>query len=67
MHPPPNAEMRSPAERQPGRASSHPWRIHTEESDTSPLEYQAGKLSRIYCFCYATALTIASLAFGGLR
>jgi hypothetical protein len=67
MHGPPDPEMRSPATLASGRANSHPWRSHAEESDTSPLEYQAGKLSRIFYISLATALTIASLAYGGVR
>jgi hypothetical protein len=57
--------MRNPAgSGESGRANSQRSKSNTE-SDTSPLAFQAAELSRVYCFCYATARTIASLAFAG--
>jgi len=59
--------MRSPGGRQTTRAKSQEDRFNTPDTDTTPLDFQAAKLRRVHLFCYATALTIASLAFGGLK
>jgi len=42
-------------------------RFNTPDTVTTPLAFQASKLRRIYAFAYATAVTVASLAFGGVR
>lgn len=65
MPAPPEPETKSPvpAGEQGHRARSQIW--SNTESDTSPIAFQAAKLRRVYCFCYATARTIASLAFAG--
>jgi hypothetical protein len=67
MHSPPDPETRSPGGRQTTRAKSQEDRFNTPDIDTTPLDFQAAKLRRAYLFCYATALTVASLCFGGLK
>jgi hypothetical protein len=57
---------RSPGGRQTTRARSQEERLRTPDTDTTPLDFQAAKLRRVYLFCYATARTVAALAFGGL-
>ena len=39
----------------------------TSDSKSEALDVQAEKLRRLYCFCHATACTIASLAFAVSR
>ncbi|MET4847209.1 hypothetical protein ABIF62_007704 [Bradyrhizobium japonicum] len=67
MTAPPEPETKSPvpAGELGHRAGSQSSPKSNTESDTSPLDFQAGRLSRIYSFCYATARTIAGLAFAG--
>ena len=36
-----------------------------ENTTEAVSDFQAEKLRRLYCFCHATACTIASLAFAG--
>jgi hypothetical protein len=40
-------------------------KFNADESTEAIREFQARSLCRIYCFCHATACTIASLAFAG--
>ncbi|MET3156846.1 hypothetical protein ABIF34_003871 [Bradyrhizobium japonicum] len=62
---PPETKSPVPAGEQGHRAGSQSSLTSNAESDTSLIALQAAKLSRIYYFCYATACTIASLAFAG--
>ena len=63
MHPP-SPEMRSPAGRQPSRASSHPWRSHAEESDIAVIELQARQLRDRFAVGYRFACSLALLVWG---
>lgn len=65
MFAPPDTKSPVPAGEQGHRAGSQSSLISKEESDTSLIALQAAKLSRIYCFGYTAACTIASLAFAG--
>jgi hypothetical protein len=61
-------EMRSPATLAHGRANSQLEFLRSScESDTTSLEFQARKLRRTFYFSLATALTVATLAYGGKR
>jgi hypothetical protein len=65
MHAPPDPQSeRAPL---PGRPKSQKTnqRKREIESDTSPLDFQASRLVRLYALCHATARTIAALAFAG--
>jgi hypothetical protein len=66
MHAPPDPHKRKgrPCQDAPKSQKSN-QKEREIQSDTSPLVFQAAKLRRIYCFCHATACTIASLAFAG--
>lgn len=59
-------EMRSPTIWQDGRAVSQSI-LSSNERDTSPLDFQASRLQRVYFFCHATARTVATLAYGVAR
>jgi hypothetical protein len=63
MHAPPDPEMRKAA--LPGGPEIAGEKLNAEESTETIRDFQAAKLRRIYCFCHATACTIASLAFAG--
>ena len=62
--PPPGPEMRSPAAAN-GRANRRMEVSKPEDSSETVRELQAPSLRRPFCFCQATAVTIASLAFAG--
>ena len=64
MHPP------SPSSERAALAGSPNRKIHLpcDAQSTEPVsDFQAEKLRRLYCFCHATACTIASLAFAVSR
>jgi len=66
MRGPPDPEMRNPAAAN-GRANSQNGIKSTTDNKRDALDVQAEKLRRLYCFCHATACTIASLAFAVSR
>jgi hypothetical protein len=64
--PPPDPKSEKGRPRQDGPVSQGDFNAAECKSETSQL--QAHKLRRLFCFCHATACTIASLAFaGGVR
>lgn len=65
MSAPPETKSPVPAGEQGHRADPQSSLSSNEESDTSLIALRAAKLSRIYCFGYTTACTIASFAFAG--
>lgn len=50
-----------------GRPVSQNQFPYSAESNEPARDFQAQKLRRLYCFCHATACTIASLAFAVSR
>ena len=63
MHAPPSPQSKGAALAGSPVAQNHlPYTADTTETIR---EFQARSLRRIYCFCHATACTIASLAFAG--
>ena len=59
---PPNQSERGAAGHDTPNSKPLPY---TANSTETIREYQAEKLRRFYCFCHATACTIAALAFAG--
>lgn len=65
MHPP-DPDMRKAALADgPVSQTLHP--CSARDSSDAARDFQALKLRRLYCFCHATACTIASLAFSVSR
>jgi hypothetical protein len=67
MRGPPNPEMRRAVTRQSDSPVSQIHLPCTANNKPEALDVQAEKLRRLYCFCHATACTIASLAFAVSR
>ena len=64
MHAPPDPDMRRAVTRQSDSPVSQSNSLPcVENNKRDALDVQAEKLRRLYCFCHATACTIASLAF----
>jgi hypothetical protein len=63
MHPPPNPSEKGAGQGAP--ISSQVSTTNAAEFKSEPLDLQARKLRGLFCFCHATACTIAALAFTG--
>ena len=58
---------RRPSSGKPGPNRFHQVTLCKTDDTEAVREYQAAKLRRVYLVAYATAVTIAGLAFGGVR
>jgi hypothetical protein len=66
MHAPPDPQnARRPSSPKPGPVSQIS-QFSNIDTYTTPLDFQARKLSRLFFLPYTTARTVAALAFGGL-
>ena len=67
MHAPPEPEMRRGAVGSGTPEIASLGSIHTKESDTATIDFQAQRLRRLFLFCHGTARAIAALAYGVAR